>query len=108
MCAHHKMDSDYIQYLNALVPPLRKTKGLATERDIEHRLYYRENHKQIRMRKLLADIAFKGRVPNTKTLHELECNKEDIIRCWLAFRSTGKRVSETKARRMRVLISSWL
>ena len=102
------LSEDYLSFLNTLIPPLIKTNVPVTKEAISSRQHYRKYHREIRLRKLLVDIAVRGRVPKNHIVQELGAQQDQILKSWLQYKSTGKPISFLKAKKMKALISSFV
>ena len=99
------LSAEYLEFLNQMVPPLIKSGHSQPSKEALYaRQHYRKHHKEIRLRKLLIDIAVTGRVPKMELLRELDAEFDQVIKSWLQFRNSGKHISVHKANKMRELI----
>ena len=106
MCASSRMgvvDAN----LDELCPPLKKAPPAKSMRTIVVRRHYRQNHVRVRLGKLLAEIATKGRVPSLSTIERLGAEKQQIVDAWLRYREAHEPTGN-KARKMRTMIAGWL
>ena len=99
---------EYLAFLDTLIPPLIKTNVAVTAEAISSRQYYRKYHREIRLKKLLTDIAVRGRCPSLRVVQELGAEHDQILKSWLQYKSTGKPISFLKAKKMKALISSFV
>ena len=102
------LDQAFLDWMNEMVPPMKKTQSQPTSAAIYQRMHYKRHAREIRLRKLLIDIAVKGRVPSLETIKDVEADRAEIIRAWMQFRKSGKFISVNKQQKMRQLLYTFI
>ena len=93
--------------LDALCPTLKKVSVATCMNTIYARKYYVKNSEAVRARKLLFEVARRGRCVNVRTIDRLALTRNQIVEAWLKFRETHEPVGK-KQLKMQQLVAGWM
>ena len=93
--------------LDELCPALKKANVATSMNTISVRRWYRKNAHKVRVKKLLQEIASRGRCVSANTVDRLGVTRCEIVKAWLKFREQQVPIGK-KQLKMQHLVASWI